>query len=63
LDSELLVELANQGNGNYAFIPDGSFVGTVFVNALSNFLSICATNVQLQIKAKNECKILGLIGG
>ncbi|EGR28365.1 von willebrand factor type a domain protein [Ichthyophthirius multifiliis] len=39
LDSELLNELAIEGNGAYAFIPDASFVGTVFVNAFAQMLS------------------------
>jgi hypothetical protein len=50
LDSKLLHELAVAGNGAYAFIPDGSFVGTIFVNALSNLLSTFATNVCLSIE-------------
>ena len=48
LDSKLLEELAEMGNmGSYAFIPDGSFVGTIFVNAIANLLAAVATNVQL----------------
>ncbi len=38
LDSELLNQLAIQGNGSYAFIPDSGFVGTVFEHSISNFL-------------------------
>lgn len=43
MESSLLDELAIEGNGNYSFIPDSSFVGTIFVNALSNFLCTFAT--------------------
>lgn len=39
LESGLLYDLANEGKGAYAFIPDSGFVGTVFVNALANTLS------------------------
>lgn len=39
LDSKLLHELACEGDGLYAFIPDASFVGTTFVHATSNFLT------------------------
>ncbi|CAF5010581.1 unnamed protein product, partial [Rotaria sp. Silwood1] len=50
LDSKLLEDLAQMGNcGSYAFIPDGSFVGTIFVNAISNLLITAATNLQLTI--------------
>lgn len=50
LDSKLLEDLAQMGNsGSYAFIPDGSFVGTIFVNAISNLLTTTATNLQLSI--------------
>ncbi|CAF5059153.1 unnamed protein product, partial [Rotaria sp. Silwood1] len=35
--------------GSYAFIPDGGFVGTIFVNAISTLLTTTATNVQLLI--------------
>ena len=38
LDSNLLNDLSKTGNGQYAFIPDGSFVGTAFVNSISNLL-------------------------
>jgi hypothetical protein len=50
LKSDLLESLAEIGNsGSYAFIPDGSFVGTVFVNAISNLLTTAATNLKLSI--------------
>jgi Mg-chelatase subunit ChlD len=50
LNSKLLEDLAQMGNsGSYAFIPDGSFVGTIFVNAISNLLTTAATNLQLSI--------------
>lgn len=50
LDSKLIEDLAQMGNcGSYAFIPDGSFVGTIFVNAISNLLTTAATNLQLSI--------------
>ncbi|CAF4153138.1 unnamed protein product [Rotaria sp. Silwood2] len=46
LDSKLLEDIAMLGNsGSYAFIPDGSFVGTIFVNAISTLLTTAATNL------------------
>ncbi|CAF1946976.1 unnamed protein product [Rotaria magnacalcarata] len=51
LDSKLLEEIAMLGNsGSYAFIPDGSFVGTIFVNAMATLLTTVATNVQNSIR-------------
>ena len=39
LDSKLLNDLAVQGDGQFFFIPDSSFVGTVFINATSFVVS------------------------
>lgn len=47
LDSDLLVQLAKVGGGTFSFIPDGSFVGTIFINAISSILSNCASNITL----------------
>ena len=48
LDSKLLEDIATLGNaGSYAFIPDGSFVGTIFVNAVTTLLATAATNVHV----------------
>ncbi|CAF3370225.1 unnamed protein product [Rotaria socialis] len=53
LNSKLLEDISILGNsGSYAFIPDGSFVGTVFVNAISTLLTTAATNVQLLLHDK-----------
>lgn len=49
LDSELLNEIAIIGSGTYAFIPDAGFVGTIFVNAMTNLLVTMATNVTLTL--------------
>ena len=38
LDCELLHNIAKMGKGNYSFIPDGSFVGTIFILILINNL-------------------------
>ena len=50
LNSKLLEDISILGNaGSYAFIPDGSFVGTIFVNAMSILLTTAAANVQVLI--------------
>jgi Mg-chelatase subunit ChlD len=53
LDSKLLNDIAVIGKGAYAFIPDGSFVGTIFVNSMSNLLSNFALNVTLEVDLGN----------
>jgi Mg-chelatase subunit ChlD len=60
LNSHLLNSLAIEGNGSYAFIPDSSLTGTVFVNALSNTLSTFATDMVISFEPLNAAtKILG----
>lgn len=56
LDSKLLDDLAKEGDGAFAFIPDGSFVGTIFVNAISNLLNIVTLDTNLVIKGVSEEK-------
>ncbi len=50
LESILLKDIAEEGDGMYAFIPDAGFVGTAFVNCLSNVLSNVATNAVLKVQ-------------
>mmetsp|Transcript_818 Transcript_818/g.1830 ORF Transcript_818/g.1830 Transcript_818/m.1830 type:complete len:682 (-) Transcript_818:95-2140(-) len=50
LDSELLSEIAISGSGGYAFIPDAGFVGTVFVNSMSNLLVTMAKDAVVTLK-------------
>jgi hypothetical protein len=59
LDSELLLDLAVEGNGTYAFIPDAVIVGTAFVNAVANSLSALTQDATLHLKAVNGAAITG----
>lgn len=65
LDSELLSQLAIDGCGAYAFIPDAGFVGTVFVNSMSNLLVTMAKDVILTLRPQNGASFVegGLLGG
>ena len=45
LNSGLLYEMAQISSGMNCFIPDATFVGTVFVNAISNILTTAAVDV------------------
>lgn len=47
IDSKLLTELAEEGGGMYTFVPDSGFVGTAFVNSISNLLTTFATKVEV----------------
>jgi Mg-chelatase subunit ChlD len=58
LKSELLNEMALEGGGSYSFIPDSGFVGTIFVNALSNQLNSFAKHANLSLEATNGAQIL-----
>ncbi|CAF1053365.1 unnamed protein product [Didymodactylos carnosus] len=58
LNSQLLEEIAVIGNGTYSFIPDGGFVGTIFINALSSLLTTVATNVTLEVKPSQISTVL-----
>jgi len=61
--SPMLVSIASSGSGTYSFIPDAGFVGTVFVNTMSNLLVTFATDVYLDLATKGESKILPDIPG
>jgi hypothetical protein len=63
LDSQLLHEIAYEGNGAYVFIPDSGFVGTTFVNATANLFTTMAQNASITIKTKSNCKVSSIPGG
>mmetsp|Transcript_7373 Transcript_7373/g.12813 ORF Transcript_7373/g.12813 Transcript_7373/m.12813 type:complete len:585 (+) Transcript_7373:63-1817(+) len=54
LDSRLLVQLAAEGSGSYSFIPDAGFVGTVFVNTVSNLMVTMAHEVYLGLEPGSD---------
>jgi Mg-chelatase subunit ChlD len=57
LDSKLLNEIALEGGGQYAFIPDAGFVGTVFIHAIANLLSTCARDTVVRIEG--DVRVMG----
>lgn len=63
LDSELLLELAVEGHGTYAFIPDAVIVGTVFVNSVANVLSTVTQNATLHLTAQGGAQLSGPVLG
>ena len=48
IDVRLLDEIAGLTRGRFSFIPDASFVGTVFVNSLANLLTTAATDAKVK---------------
>merc|ERR1719359_1482882 len=52
LDSDLLLSLATEGGGGYAFIPDALIVGTVFVNACASILATLTHDATLHLTPK-----------
>jgi len=58
LDSALLHELADEGDGMYTFIPDSSFVGTAFVNCTSSVLATIASNATLSVETLNGATVV-----
>jgi len=62
LDTKLLNALAQTASGTFAFIPDSSMVGTIFVNSLSNICCNVAKDVVLAVEAdhkKYDVKVVG----
>ena len=63
LDIKLLTQLAIKGSGTYAFIPDSSFVGTIFCSSISNICSSVAKNVTVKIGVDLKMYDPDVIGG
>ena len=60
VDSKLLLELAQEGGGTYAFISDAPMVGNVFTRALANVLTTHSQRATLFIKPTNGATIPSL---
>lgn len=60
LDSELLSDIAILGSGTYAFIPDAGFVGTVFVNAVTNLLCTMGKDAILTVQPMGGARLAGI---
>ena len=63
LDSELLLELAQECRGTYSFIPVAPNVGTVFVNTVANVLSNCTQGATLRLSPGTGAAFTGPILG
>ncbi|EGR33000.1 von willebrand factor type a domain protein [Ichthyophthirius multifiliis] len=63
INTDLLDSYANIGEGQYCFIPCPGFIGTIFVNSLSNILTTTVSKCELSINTLNGCKIEKILGG
>jgi Mg-chelatase subunit ChlD len=63
LDTPLLVSIANATGGTYNYIPDGSMVGTVFINLMANLMSIVHTDLTVQFPDRGTICALGSLQG
>ncbi|KAL9656854.1 hypothetical protein ABK040_004388 [Willaertia magna] len=54
LDSKLLSDISRIGSGAYAYIPDCSMVGTIFVNQMSNVLATAVKRAQISFESKDD---------
>ena len=59
IDSESLAYLATKGNGIFGYIPDGTMVGTIFINAISNILATGSNGCTLNIMTNANLLQLG----
>lgn len=62
LDSTLLRDLCMEGDGMYTFIPDAGFVGTCFVNTMSNILVTLARSLFIEIETAGGAKFVDCPG-
>lgn len=60
LDMPLLLQLAYAGNGTVNYIPDGSMVGGVFINLMSNLMSCLYSGVFLRMTGPTEPKFFNV---
>eukprot|EP00928_Gymnodinium_smaydae_P050764 TRINITY_DN3432_c0_g1_i1.p1 TRINITY_DN3432_c0_g1~~TRINITY_DN3432_c0_g1_i1.p1 ORF type:complete len:861 (-),score=116.92 TRINITY_DN3432_c0_g1_i1:200-2725(-) len=58
LDSAMLASIASEGTGSYSFIPDAGFIGTVFVNCVSNLLVTMARDVYVNLEVGSGAEIV-----
>lgn len=62
LDTKVLANIANVGNGTFSFIPDSGFVGTIIIHAMANIKTTCGTNTNVNIITNGNTKIRKIYG-
>ena len=59
---ELLIKIANLGNGIYGYCSDGTMVGTIFINYMANLLSTITPVVKINVCQGNDINKTMTIG-
>eukprot|EP00992_Anisonema_acinus_P000735 TRINITY_DN10269_c0_g1_i3.p1 TRINITY_DN10269_c0_g1~~TRINITY_DN10269_c0_g1_i3.p1 ORF type:complete len:655 (-),score=153.70 TRINITY_DN10269_c0_g1_i3:125-2035(-) len=62
LNSQLLAELAAEGEGQFVFIPDAGLVGTAFIHATANMLAACARGMLLSLEPEPGTVLTEVLG-
>jgi len=62
IEPELLVDIAKLGNGIYGYCPDGTMVGTIFINYMANLLSTLTSIIKVNLIQNNKIKETQIIG-
>jgi hypothetical protein len=63
LDSALLLNLATEANGTFAFIPDAKILGTCFVNSIANAVCTYSQKSTLHLLLQNGAEFAGPVLG
>ena len=56
INPDLLVDISKVGNGIYGYCPDGSMVGTIFINYMANLLSTITSTVKVTLSQNDKKK-------
>jgi len=62
IEPDMLIKIAELGNGIYGYCPDGTMVGTIFINYMANLLSTITPVVEVTLTQENEIKQTKVIG-
>lgn len=54
LDTPLLASIARIGSSSFHFIPDSSFLGTIFINSIAAIQTTYAMNARIILKPLNK---------
>jgi len=59
---DLLIDIARIGNGIYGYCPDGTMVGTIFINYMANLLSTITPIIKVNLIQNDKIKESKVIG-
>jgi len=59
---ELLIDIANLGDGSFGYCPDGTMVGTIFINYMANILSTITPVAKVIVTQGDDIKKTMTVG-